>query len=456
VARKDAITQTTIEGWLATKARPSKGQNTFTILGGLDLLISVKGSGRWRYRYRPRGVDPDTGRRYPQRSMTIGTTDTHTLKEAAGAVAELKVRVSKGQDPALADRAAAESERAQAAEVKRKAVLAEAARVTCRSKLEAYKELLASRGRSTKHQKEELAQVRLGLEAASLMDVAPGEIATAHLEKVMSLCPLKSRSLRFGALDRFLRWALRGQGAIAPTALFDRHERPAAPAARQRVLTQAEVAAVWGAASGLKSEVLRDLVHFLIVTPAREGEAACATWADIDTAGKTWTQPTSKNKRPHRFPLNDRALEIIKRRRELAGEAAKPADLVFPGPSSCKVFGGWSNLKGSLDARLSKAHEEERIAEAVKPWRFHDLRRTAATTLGELGHDDALVDMLLNHTAAGTRSVLTRTYNVSQRWEDRVRAMGAWSRWIGAALGETQSGSDGAKVIEMGASRRIA
>ncbi len=194
MARKDAITQTAIDGWLAAKARPAHGQNIFTVLGGLDLLVGTKGPGRWRYRYRPRGVEPETGRRYPQRSMTIGTTATHSLKEAAGAVAELKVRVSKGQDPALADRAAAENERVEAAAAKRRAVLAEAARVTCRTKLEAYGELLASRGRSPKHQKEELAQVRLGLDAADLMDVAPAEITTAHLEKVMALCPPKSRS----------------------------------------------------------------------------------------------------------------------------------------------------------------------------------------------------------------------------------------------------------------------
>ncbi len=456
MARKDAITQTTIDGWLAAKARPEQGQKTFTTLGGLDLLIGAKGPGRWRYRYRPRGIEPETGRRYSQRSMTIGTTDTHSLKEAAGAVAELKVRVSKGQDPALADRAAAENERAEAAAAKRRAVLAEAARVTCRSKLEAYKELLASRGRSAKHQKEELAQVRLGLDAAALMDVAPAEITTAHLEKVMSVCPPKSRSLRFGALDRFLRWALRGQGSIPPTALFDRHERPAPPSARQRVLGAGEMAAIWAAASDLKSDGLRDLVHFLMVTPAREGEAARATWADFDIPAKAWTQPTSKNGRPHRFPLNDRALAVIARRLAKAGEGAQPGDLVFPGPASGKVFGGWSNLKGSLDARLTKAHEEKHLAEPVKPWRFHDLRRTAATALGELGYDDALVDMLLNHTAAGTRSVLTRTYNVSQRWEDRIRAMAAWNRWIGSALGEAPAEPEGAKIIDMPASRRVA
>ena len=153
----------------------------------------------------------------------------------------------------------------------------------------------------------------------------------------------------------------------------------------------------------------------------------------------------SKNGRPHRFPLNDRALAILTARREAGGPATMPSDLVFPSPRAGAVFGGWSNLKTSLDARTGPA---------VAPWRFHDLRRTAATALGE-SFDDALVDMVLNHTAAGTRSVLTRTYNVSLRWAERVRAMNTWDNWIGAALGEPVQDGAGV-VVGLGAARRAA
>ncbi len=171
-----------------------------------------------------------------------------------------------------------------------------------------------------------------------------------------------------------------------------------------------------------------------MVTPAREGEAALATWADFDITGKAWTQPTSKNKRPHRFPLNDKALAILERRREKAGKGVTPGALVFPGPASGKVFGGWSNLKVSLDARLTKAHAEQRLAEAVKPWRLHDFRRTAATALGELGYDDALVDMLLNHTAAGTRAsshgpTMSRSAGKTACEPWRHGAVGSAPRW---------------------------
>lgn len=166
--------------------------------------------------------------------------------------------------------------------------------------------------------------------------------------------PPGSRALRFGAVDRFLRWAGRGAGVAPATASLDRHERPSTPAPPQRVLSAAEVAAIWTAVTtpiGKMSRTprLRPLLALLISTPCREGEAASATWADIDLPGRVWTQPTSKNSRPHRFPLNDRAFAILHAQRTAAGDNVKQSDLVFPSPRAGVVFAGWSNLKLWLD-----------------------------------------------------------------------------------------------------------
>ena len=450
-------TQTSIDALLAPKRRPTAGRVATAIMPSLDLMVGADGPGKWRVRYRPRGIDPQTGAYFVQKSMVIGTTETHSLREAQAKTAAIKLRVTQGQDPAQADRAAAATERAAVVAAARQAKLDDAARVTCQEKLTEYAGVLRTRGRSEKHQREERAQVRLALTSVGLPGNTPGEITQSHVEKIMAACPVRSQALRFGALDRFLRWACRGQGVPA-TANFERHERPSLPPPRQRVLSAAEVAAIWMAAGTLKEDVLKGLVGFLVSTPCREGEAARATWADINLPDRTWTMPTSKNGRPHRFPLNDRAVAILEARRKAMGGAVMPGSLVFPAPVSGKVFGGWSNLKASLDGRLeqamkphadapdakgakarkAKAEKAAPVApedKAMKAWRFHDLRRTAATVLGEAGCDDALVDMLLNHTAAGTRSVLTRTYNVSQRWNDRVRAVAAWGRWIDEALG---------------------
>ena len=458
-----AFTQNDLERALTAKARPAKGKQVeHPGEGGLVLIVLPAGPGRWRYQYRPKpvaGAEPDRTRR----KVTLGDTGSVSLAEAKQRAAALRLRVQNGEDPARDAVKAAE-------DAQRQAALAAAARRTCRDLLEDYKAVIASRGRTEKHVYEETAQVRLGLSSVALdartgttlMDAAPTEIGFGHVEKIMAACPMGSRALRFGALDRFFRWAVRSiPGATAPTAAFDRHEKPTMPPRRQRVLSAPEIAAVWRAAGTMPQPVLSDLVKFLISTPCREGEAVVMTWADLDLPGRTWTMPDSKNGLPHRFPLNDRATEVLAARQK-AADAAAPKDLVFAAPETGEVFGSWSRLKRSLDMRLvPHERKQNRVTlvtdEPVIGWRFHDLRRTAATVMGEQ-FDAGLVDLMLNHKASRTRGGIVGIYNLSERWRDRQAALLAWDRWIGAALGEAQdaTGADGPRGAAQAATRAAA
>lgn len=63
-------------------------------------------------------------------------------------------------------------------------------------------------------------------------------------------------------------------------------------------------------------------------------------------------------------------------------------------------------------------------------WTLHDLRRTTATRLGDLGTPPHVIEALLNH-ASGFRSGVAGTYNRAlyqsemagalAKWADRVR-----------------------------------
>ena len=49
-------------------------------------------------------------------------------------------------------------------------------------------------------------------------------------------------------------------------------------------------------------------------------------------------------------------------------------------------------------------------------WSLHDLRRSFATTLGQLGEDDeATIDAVLNHRQSATRAGVLGVYNRSTR-----------------------------------------
>ena len=71
---------------------------------GLALITNAT-SQTWSYSYKPRGVDPETGRRPNTKSVTLGSPATLSPVEAR-AEANQKDAVGAGGDPALARKAA--------------------------------------------------------------------------------------------------------------------------------------------------------------------------------------------------------------------------------------------------------------------------------------------------------------------------------------------------------------
>ena len=69
-------------------------------------------------------------------------------------------------------------------------------------------------------------------------------------------------------------------------------------------------------------------LRFLILTAARSGEARGATWDEIDLRVGEWRIPGERMKtgEPHRVPLSDAALEVLKIARPLSGGEG----LIFP------------------------------------------------------------------------------------------------------------------------------
>ena len=211
------------------------------------------------------------------------------------------------------------------------------------------------------------------------------------------------------------------------------------------MLTLDELKAIWFAAGELGG-VEGDLTRFLICVPCRRGEAGLMTWRDVDLVGGTWTMPTSKNDLAHRFYLCGLALEVLQTRKRAAGLAPDDAALVFPGVTTGGVFSTWSHLKRRLDARLVQ------MGENLDAWTLHDLRRSFVTICAEqFGADDNLLDLVVNHAPSRTRNKITRTYNLSERREDRVRLMRSWNRLLVSLIGG--AGEADAEIITLPISR---
>ena len=111
----------------------------------------------------------------------------------------------------------------------------------------------------------------------------------------------------------------------------------------------------------------------------------------------------------------------------LDARARRPGnDFVF-GRDEGRPFSGWGQAKDALDARIKAAGIE------LPAWRLHDLRRTVATGMSELGVAPHVVESALNHVS-GFRAGVAGVYNHA-RYEGPVRvALAAWSEHVRAVV----------------------
>jgi len=165
------------------------------------------------------------------------------------------------------------------------------------------------------------------------------------------------------ALNGLYKWAM-GEGLLGPfpaNPVVGTH-KPADPQPRDRVLSDAELAAIWNAC---QDDEFGCIVRLLILLGNRRAEVGGMSWSELDFAAGTWLLPAarSKNKRSHRVVLPAAALAIIE-----AVPRRSDRDQLF-GDRADTGFTDFSRGKQELDLRLGTT---------AKPWRLHDIRRTVA------------------------------------------------------------------------------
>jgi integrase len=218
------------------------------------------------------------------------------------------------------------------------------------------------------------------------------------------------------SLSAFFNWAVR-EGLLDAnpvTGTARANER----GSRDRVLTRQEVAELWAA---LPEGGFGEIVRLLILTGQRREEIGGLKWSEVDLDRSLIVLPPerTKNLRQHEVPLSTQARAIIERQPKRKGR-----DFIF-GIGELG-FSGWSKSKERLDhALLAKRRAADRRAKPLPSWRFHDLRRTAATQMAELGVLPHIVEVALNHIS-GHKAGVAGVYNRS-KMSDAVRD--ALQRW---------------------------
>lgn len=202
-------------------------------------------------------------------------------------------------------------------------------------------------------------------------------------------------------------------------------KKPTREQARERVLAEAELRAIWQACEGLGYPA-GPLVRLLILTGARRDEVRMMGWPEIDRERALWTIPAAraKNGRSHLLPLSRPALALVEALPRFEG-----CDWLFTTPRSSGPYANLIKPKRRLDRESG-----------VEGWTLHDLRRTVASGMGELGIPGETIARVLNHSEGAIAGVTAR-YNRADFTEAKRQALEAWGAHV--------AGGEAANVIRL-------
>jgi integrase len=155
---------------------------------------------------------------------------------------------------------------------------------------------------------------------------------------------------------------------------------------------------------------------------------------ELSDDGAEWTIPgnRTKNHKPHVVPLPPVASDLIAKAKRVEG-----SELVFSTTGKTPIS-GWSKVKDGLDQAMGKAPH----------WVLHDLRRTAATGMAEIGIAPHIIEAALNHIS-GAKARVAGVYNRAAYAPEKKAALERWASHI-AGLVEGRT----ANVVPLRGGRR--
>jgi integrase len=177
---------------------------------------------------------------------------------------------------------------------------------------------------------------------------------------------------------------------------------------RERVLSREELKALW---RGLGDDDFSNIVRLLLLTGQRRNEIGKLVWSEVDLARKQIILPASraKNGREHCVPLSPQALAVLERMPH-----RNATDYLF----GDRGFQDWHRAKARLDERAG-----------IAPYHIHDLRRSAATYMAELGVLPHVIEQTLNHVS-GAKAGVAGVYNRSKMIDAVREGLQKWANHV--------------------------
>lgn len=373
---------------------------------GLYMVVQPSGAKSWALRYRARGKP---------KKLTIGPYPLVAIAEARRRATAALGDVAAGRDPAAEKTSARVAARAEKEDMVDAVV-------------NDFVKLYAARNTRDWRETERILKKDV---VSRWHGRRLGEIERKHVAKLLDEmidrgAPVGANRV-FAQLRKMCSWAVeRGIIQLNPCQGIS---RPTTETARERALSDYELALVWRCSDSLGSP-FGPIVRSLILTAQRRDEVGGLVWDELDLDGALWTLPAvrSKNRREHTIPLAPLAVEILRAQRPFA-------DSPFLFSARGRPPSGFAKAKERLDKSVTKQNG----GKPIEHWTFHDLRRTAASGMAKIGVDLPVIEKVLNHVS-GSFAGIVGIYQRHDFAAEKRAALGSWAARVAAIVGRQADG----------------
>jgi integrase len=336
--------------------------------------------------------------------MNLGAVSAVNFEKARKTARNLYHRVKLGEDPA--------SDKTDA-----KVRLAETLGATIKLYLTRQKSRLKPRS-LVEVERHLLVHLR-PLHSLPLTKIERRTIAN-RLSEIEQASGNRTRNSVRATLHAMYAWAIQeGMAEFNPVTGTSR----APERSRDRVLSTTEIKVIWNA---LPDDHFGAIIKLLALTGARASEIAALRWDEIHDNMIVLPSERTKNSRSHVIPLSEPARSIIDAQPRRTNADGKTRELVFGFGEG--VFAGSGKCRERLNQRITKA-----TGKALPHWTPHDLRRTAATMMAELGVQPHVVEAVLNHVS-GHRAGVAGIYNRANYEREKAIALDLWAGHLTAIV----------------------
>lgn len=370
---------------------------------GLALRVTPSGVKTWSIRYR-RKADSKLIR------LTIGEYPAFSLSEAREEAQKIKGDVARRKDPAAERRRGTE----------------DLPRTFGQLAVRYLADHAAGKRSGFKDEQMLAKDVTPALDGKLLDEIKRGDV-TLILDKIKKRSAPIQANRTFEVIRKVFAFAVeKGFVEQSPILLM---KAPSKPRSRDRTLSPTEIRIFWRRIVGKTAMQwqTRTILRLCLITGQRVDEVSGARKSELHLDKAEWHLPGErvKNGSAHLVPLAPLALLLFKKAIKRGGESP------FVFPSKMTRGGVKSHITPAAVARAMRRGRD--IFGFDREATPHDLRRTLASGMAELGFPRIIQDKVLNHVSAD-RSTISGVYDRYGYATEKRKALEAWALHVARLL----------------------